>query len=289
MARLNQIKNSFIEVAIILTYKNFNTRHVQLFFKKEEKMKTKSINSTVEFSNIKVKDIVTQNFHASELFEKLGIDFCCNGNRPLKEALEEKQISNEKFIEELNKVNQSISSDNQRYNEWDLNFLAQYIVNNHHTYVKNAIPQITAHLDKVFNAHGEKYSYISEIQKEFRLVANEMISHMAKEEKILFPLIRYLVDSKNFGEKPKSGGYGTIQNPIRQMEAEHVSAGGAMEKIRDLTKNYSLPKDACTTFQITYKELDEFEKDLHKHIHLENNILFPRAIELENILVNGNE
>ncbi len=249
-------------------------------------MKPKSFNSVDDFSKVKVKDLVTQNFHASELFEKLGIDFCCNGNRPLREALEEKQISNEKFLEELNKVNQSISSDNQRYSEWDLNFLAQYIVNNHHTYVKNAIPNIATHLEKVFNAHGEKYSYISEVQKEFRLVANEMISHMAKEEKILFPLIRYLVDTKNFSEKPKSGGYGTIKNPIRQMEAEHVSAGSAMEKIRALTDNYSLPQDACTTFQTTYKELDEFEKDLHKHIHLENNILFPRAIELENILVN---
>jgi len=252
-------------------------------------MKSSLSKSANDFTDKKVKDIVTQNFHVSELFEKLGIDFCCNGNRPLREALEEKQISNERFLEELNKVNQSISSDSERYSEWDLNFLAQYIVNNHHAYVKNAIPQITAHLEKVFNAHGRKYLYISEVRNEFNLVANEMTSHMAKEERILFPLIRYLVETKTLGEKPKSAGYGTIKNPIRQMEAEHVSAGGAMEKIRALTNNYSLPQDACTTFQITYKELDEFEKDLHKHVHLENNILFPRAIELENALVKNNK
>ena len=249
-------------------------------------MKSSSNKSVYDFTDKKVKDIVTQNFHASEIFERLGIDFCCNGNRLLREALEEKQISNEKFLDELNKVNQSISSDNQRYSEWDLNFLAQYIVNNHHVYVKNAIPQIAAHLEKVFNAHGRKYHYISDVQNEFNLVADELTNHMAKEERILFPLIRYLVETKNLSEKPKSGGYGTIKNPIRKMEEEHVSAGSAMEKIRALTNNYSLPQDACTTFQITYKELDEFEKDLHKHVHLENNILFPRAIELENELVN---
>jgi regulator of cell morphogenesis and NO signaling len=250
-------------------------------------MKTTTMKSLKDFSKIKVKDVVTENFHAAELFEKLGIDFCCNGNRPLREALEEKQISDVKFFEELNKVNQSVSSENQRYTEWDLNFLAQYIVNNHHTYVKNAIPEIAAHLQKVYNTHVEKYPYIAEVQNTFALVADEMINHMMKEERILFPIVKYLTESQKFQEKPKTGGFGTIKNPIRQMEAEHVSAGGAMEKIRTLTNNYLLPADACITFQVTYKELDEFEKDLHKHVHLENNILFPRVIELENRLVSG--
>jgi regulator of cell morphogenesis and NO signaling len=248
-------------------------------------MNTLSIKSTNDFSLIKVKDVVTENFHAAELFEKLGIDFCCNGNRFLKEALEEKQISNNKFWDELNKVNQSISSEEQRYTDWDLNFLTQYIVNNHHSYVKNAIPEIIAHLIKVNNAHGKKYSYIDEVQNTFSVVAEEMINHMMKEERVLFPIVKYLTESQKFNEKPKTGGYGTIKNPIRQMETEHVSAGGAMEKIRVLTNNYTLPADACATFQVTYKELDEFEKDLHKHIHLENNILFPRAIELEEELI----
>ena len=236
------------------------------------------MNSTREKN---IKDIVIDNFHTADLFEKFGIDFCCNGNRPLREALEEKQITDVKFLEELNKVNLSIQQNNQRHAEWDLNFLAQYIVNNHHTYVKNAIPDINAHLQKVYNVHGEKYSYIAEVQNIFTLVAEEMMSHMMKEERILFPLIKYLTETQKFNEKPKTGGFGTIKNPIRQMEAEHVSAGNAMDTIRKLTNNYVLPEDACTTFQITYKELDEFEKDLHKHVHLENNILFPRSIELE--------
>lgn len=248
-------------------------------------MNTTTMKSAKDFSKIKVKDVVTENFHAAELFEKLGIDFCCNGNRPLREALEEKHILDFKFFEELNKVNISISSDDQRYANWDLNFLAQYIVNNHHTYVKRAIPEITAHLQKVYDAHGKKYPYIAEVQNTFALVAEEMTSHMMKEERILFPLIKYLSESQKFNEKPKTGGFGTIKNPIRQMEAEHVSAGDAMETIKTLTNNYLLPQDACTTFQVTYKGLDEFEKDLHKHVHLENNILFPRAIELEELLL----
>ena len=250
-------------------------------------MNATTMKSTMDLTKIKVKDVVIENFHAAELFEKLGIDFCCNGNRSLQEALVGNQISELKFLEELNKVNQCISSENQRYAEWELNFLSQYIVNNHHTYVKNAIPEITAHLDKINNAHGNKYSYLAEVQQTFALVGEEMTRHMMKEEKILFPLIKYLTESQKFNEKPKTGGFGTIKNPIRQMEAEHVSAGGAMEKIRALTSNYFLPDDACTTFKVTYKELDEFEIDLHKHVHLENNILFPRAIALEEELVNN--
>lgn len=236
-------------------------------------------------AKIKIKDVVTENFHAAELFERLGIDYCCNGNRSLKEALEEKKISIEKFSSELDGISQSASSDTPRYAEWELDFLSQYIVNNHHTYVKDALPRITEHLQKVNNAHGNKYSFVGEVQNIFSQVADEMTNHMMKEERILFPIIKYLVESKKFNEKPKTSGYGTIKNPIRKMEEEHVSAGGAMEKIRKLTDNYLLPEDACTTFQVTYNELDEFEKDLHKHVHLENNILFPRAIELEEELL----
>ncbi len=233
----------------------------------------------------KIKDIVIENFRAAELFEKYGIDFCCNGNSLLHEALEEKQISDENFFKELNKLSRFLTSENSRYNEWDLNFLAQYIVNNHHSYIRKAIPEITTHLQKVLNAHGSKYSYLSEVQNLFTKVAEEMKSHMMKEEQILFPLIKYLAETQKFNEKPKTGGFGTIKNPIRQMEAEHVSAGNAMDTIRKFTSNYVLPDDACTTFQVTYQELDEFEKDLHKHVHLENNILFPRAIELEELLI----
>ena len=238
-----------------------------------------------DYLEMKVKDIVTENFRTASLFESHGIDYCCKGNQPLKEALANNNIPRDRFAAEFNKVNQSAESETPRYNDWDLIFLSQYIINNHHSYVNNAIPRITELLQKVQKAHGSKYSFIGDIQIVFNQIADEMTGHMMKEERILFPLIKYLAESQMLNEKPKTKGFGTIKNPIMQMEAEHVSAGSATETIRTLTNNYTLPKDACTTFKVTYKELDEFEKDLHKHVHLENNILFPRAIELEELLM----
>ena len=236
-----------------------------------------------DYRVMKVGDIVAENFRAASLFENFGIDYCCNGNLMLKDALDKNKISSNEFAVELNKVNQS--TETPRYNQWDLIFLTNYIINNHHSYVRASLPHITKLLQKVQAAHGSKYLYLADVQNVFNQVADEMTSHMMKEERILFPLIKYLAETQKFNEKPKTGGFGTIKNPIMQMEAEHVSAGGAMEIIRSLTNNYSLPEDACTTFKVTYKELDAFEKDLHKHVHLENNILFPKAIELEELLL----
>lgn len=248
-------------------------------------MNTIQTNLPGDFPQRKIKDIVAENFHAVELFEKYKIDFCCKGNRSVQEALDEKKLSIPKFYKELSNVYQSNSAEKHNYNEWDLVELYEYIVRTHHTYVKSAIPLITLHIEKVINAHAKKYPFLLEVQHVFGLVANEMNGHMMKEENILFPLIKYLVDTQKFNEKPKTGGFGTIKNPIRQMEAEHVSAGGATEKLRELTDDYQLPEDACATFQVLYKELNEFEIDLHKHVHLENNILFPKAIKLEEKLL----
>jgi len=242
--------------------------------------------SKMNLAKIKIKNVVTENFHTAELFEKYGIDYCCGGDRFLGQVLEEKKISSSAFLKELSELHHSDLSKDRNYSEWDLDRLAMHIIDTHHTYVKNAIPQIKAHLQKVFNAHSKKHPFIKDVQNIFSEVADELTGHMMKEERILFPIIKYLAESDKIHDKPKTRGYGTVQNPIRQMEAEHVSAGGALERIRTLTDNYSLPGDACTTFEITYKELEEFEKDLHIHVHLENNILFPRSIELENRLVN---
>ncbi len=242
-------------------------------------------NISGDLTKIKIKEIVTQNFHAAQLFEKYGIDYCCNGNRPLFEVLEEKKLSPEKILTQLNELKQTTSDDSNPYGEWELDFLAQYIVNTHHRYVKNAIPQIADHINKIVNAHGKKYSYLLEMHEVFAFIAEDLTQHMMKEEKILFPLIKYLVETKKFNEKPKTGGYGTIKGPINKMEQEHAAAGNATAKIRELSNGFSLPPDACATFRVTYQELEEFEKDLHKHVHLENNILFPRAIELEEELL----
>lgn len=239
----------------------------------------------IDPNQIIVKDILTSNIKAAHVFEKHGIDFCCKGNRPLKEACDEKNVSVQTILSELDSVLSSGVQEEKRYENWDLKFLTEYIVNNHHSYVRNAIPQMMPHLEKVAFKHGNKYPELLEIKSLFEGVAEEMYSHMHKEETILFHIIRYLVDCKKFNEKPRVGGFKTIKNPIESMEAEHTNAGGAMEKIRTLTNNFTPPADACNTFQLTYQELYDFEKDLHIHVHLENNILFPKSIELEKELL----
>lgn len=242
----------------------------------------------IDPNQVIVKDIITTNIKAAHVFEKHGIDFCCNGNRPLKEACDEKNINIEVILSELDSVMISEEQEDKRFETWDLKFLIDYIVNNHHSYVKNAIPQMMPHLEKVAFKHGNKYPELENIKSLFEDVAEEMISHMHKEETILFHIIRYLVDCKKFNERPKMSGFKTVRNPIDMMEAEHTNAGGAMEKIRELTNNFTLPADACNTFKLTYKELEDFEKDLHIHVHLENNILFPKAIKLEDDLLKQN-
>jgi regulator of cell morphogenesis and NO signaling len=242
--------------------------------------------NSIDASSVKVKDLVLADFHTAKVLEKFGIDYCCKGNQILKDALNARNIPESVLKKEINTLIKTGKNENEvNYENWDLNILAQYIIETHHSYVKNAIPQIGEHLAKVVNKHSVKHPFLAQINEAFISIANELVSHMMKEEKILFPLIKYLSECKKFEERPKSGGYGSIKNPIRQMELEHVAAGDLMGEIRTLSNNYELPQDACTTFKLTYDELQEFEKDLFKHVHLENNILFPKVIELEEELI----
>ncbi len=241
-----------------------------------------------ELNNYLVKDIVLSNYKAAEVLEKYGIDYCCNGKKPLYQAIKEKNLAANEVITEIKKKFETDSKNENSFELWNLRDLADHIVSTHHEYVRSAIPSIQAHLEKITNKHGKKYQYLFDVNQIFNLLAQEMISHMQKEEQILFPLIKYIADMEHFHEKPKTHGYGTVQNPITKMEQEHDMAGNYTEAIKKLTDNYSLPNDACTTFALAYKELENFEKDLHKHIHLENNILFPRVIEIEKKLLNNN-
>lgn len=233
-----------------------------------------------------IRDILTKDIKTAHVFEKYGIDFCCKGNRPLKEACDEKNINVDTILSELENISDSEEAGEKRYETWDLKFLMEYIVNNHHSYVRKAIPQLLPHLEKVVFKHGKLYPHLKEVKSLFEQVAEEMFTHMQKEEKLLFHIIKYLADCKKFDEKPRTNGFTTVRKPIEAMESEHSNAGGAMERIRELTNGFNPPEDACNTFKLTYRELEDFEKDLHIHVHLENNILFPKAIELEDGLLN---
>lgn len=244
--------------------------------------------NTQNFPGMLIKDIVTVNYKTAEVFGKYGIDFCCKGNRFLSAACAEKGIGTEAIEQELSALMESGITDSNNYTLWDLDYLAHYIINNHHRYVTNAVPVILGHLQKVVNAHGHKHDYLDTLHQQFELVSNDLLSHMQKEEVILFPAIVQLAESERSGDKATATGNFSIAAPINMMEKEHTDAGSVLEYMREITNNYTLPADACTTFAVTYKELQGFENDLHKHIFLENSILFPKAIKLESKLKQAN-
>ena len=226
-----------------------------------------------------IRSIVADDFRAAAVFQKYGIDFCCGGDRPVAEACRERGIDDDAVLADLEAAT-TTSSDVPRFSAWDLDFLANYIVTNHHAYVRRAVETIGAHTARVAEVHGQHHPEVLEIKSLFQAVADEMVQHMAKEERVLFPYIAALAGAGRGGPVPRAP-FGTIANPIRMMEAEHASAGDAMATIRQLSGDFTPPPDACTTFKVTYQELREFEADLHRHVHLENNILFPKALELE--------
>jgi len=230
--------------------------------------------------DLTLSQIVRDDFHAAAVLEKYHLDFCCKGSRLFNEACKEKGLSGEEILHEIK--NQSGSQkDEAKFNKWQLDFLIEYIVNNHHKYIRESGPVIDAHIEKVAAVHGKNHPETIETAKLFSIIYKDLRQHLMKEEEILFPYIKYLVKIKNENAPVETPYFGTIANPIRMMEAEHQSAGDIFERIRILTNNFALPDDACNTYKVSYSELNEFELDLHRHVHLENNILFPKAIELE--------
>jgi regulator of cell morphogenesis and NO signaling len=173
----------------------------------------------------------------------------------------------------------------QDYGSWDLDFLADFVVNTHHKYVNRTMPVIFEYTQKVARVHGDRHPEVIEIASEFLKVMDELNRHMMKEENILFPYIKELVAAQKSKSPVAAPAFGSIQNPIRMMEMEHEEVGNVMENINKLTSQYNPPADACTTFRLSFAALKEFEDDLHQHIHLENNILFPKAIQLEQELI----
>lgn len=224
-----------------------------------------------------IGEIVAQDFRTAGVFKRFGIDFCCGGKRPLQEACEEKGIDTAAVEQALAMLQQQSSALQTSYQDWSADFLADYIVNRHHAYVRKAIPEITAFAEKVARVHGKRHPETLEIFYNWKALATELDSHLLKEENILFPYIKRLANNQENSTPP----FGTVENPIRMMESEHEDAGELMRNIRTLSSDFTPPEDACTTYRVLFSFLAEFETDLHEHIHLENNILFPKAVRLE--------
>jgi regulator of cell morphogenesis and NO signaling len=227
-----------------------------------------------------VAEIVTENIKTAHVFKKHGIDFCCGGGITIEKACAKNKVDVAVLEKEL--ANVTVGNLNTyNYDKWELDFLVAHIVNIHHTYVEENIPLLIQYAAKVAKVHGHHYTEVVEINALFTEVANELTAHMKKEELILFPFIKKMVDADKHGVGLDMPHFGTVHNPIAMMQDEHENAGDIFKAIAKLSNQYTPPEGACNTFKALYAKLEEFEQDLHQHIHLENNILFPKAILLE--------
>src|SRR6218665_3284894 len=225
-----------------------------------------------------VGELVAEDYRTASVFKNNGIDFCCNGNRSIDEACRKKNIDSAVLIAALQQVTQDTNNSTADYNSWPADLLADYIEKKHHRYVQAKIREIVPFLHKVAGVHGEHHPELKEVEALFHDCAEELTMHMQKEENVLFPYIRKMMAA---GDTPVEAAFGTVQNPIRMMMMEHDHEGERFRRIAALTNDYTPPADACNTYRVTYALLPEFEEDLHLHIHLENNILFPKAIAME--------
>lgn len=230
-----------------------------------------------------VAEIVTGNIKTAHIFKKHGIDFCCGGGITIEKACDKNNVDISILIDELKDLENEKSSFND-FNNWELDFLIDFIENTHHKYVEENIPLLKQYGNKVAKVHGHHYTELLEIKELIHEVSDELTLHMKKEELMLFPFIKKMVNAHKLGATVQAPPFGTVDNPIQMMEEEHDNAGSVFKRISELTNNYQTPDGACNTFKALYSKLEEFENDLHQHVHLENNILFPKAKQLENTI-----
>jgi len=228
-----------------------------------------------------ISTIVVDDYRTASIFEKHGLDFCCKGNRSIAEACREKGVDELELLQELASLSGDAPSSDSHIQFWSPDFLADFIIQNHHSFIRAVTPTMKAHVIKVASVHGEHHPEMVRVRDLFLSVSAELAQHMMKEEQVLFPYITALSRASAAGIPTPRPSFGSVENPIALMRQEHEAAGTALEEIRTITNNYALPEDACTTYKVTLEELAAYERDLHRHVHLENNILFPAAERLE--------
>ena len=224
-----------------------------------------------------IGQLVAENYKAASVFKTYGIDFCCNGNRSIYEACDQKGIDSDTVVGDLNKAMEVKDAQNTDYQSWDIDLLADYIEKKFHRYIERKIPELKAYLKKVASVHGQRHPELIEINNLFTASALDLLSHMKDEETLVFPYIRQMMEKKMLDDFE----FNTVESPIQKMMIEHDNEGNRFRRIAELTDNYTPPMDACNTYRVSFALLQEFESNLHLHIHLENNILFPKAIETE--------
>jgi regulator of cell morphogenesis and NO signaling len=219
-------------------------------------------------------EIVAADFRAASVLTKTGIDFCCGGKKSLREACAEKHLDPVLLIMKLDELDNAPAAPGQNFNDWPLDFLADYIVNTHHRYLKKSLPELVFYTQKIAGVHGGHHPELLDVSRLFRELSWELSQHLQHEEDVLFPAIK---------EALKSSSKETVKilsGEINRLAGEHEFAGSSMDKIHDITDGFQVPEDGCNTYQVTFKLLKQFEDDLHIHVHLENNILFTKALKL---------
>ncbi|HZV81154.1 MAG TPA: iron-sulfur cluster repair di-iron protein [Geobacteraceae bacterium] len=227
-----------------------------------------------------IGEIVAADFRTAKVFERHGIDFCCGGNVALAVVCKEMGVALVDITGELTSLPEEPVDRSRDYSSWPLPFLADYIVNTHHVYLKENDGQIAAYARKIAEVHGARHPEVIRIAEIFGKIAADMVGHLQEEEEVFFPSLKRADAARASGETPDSRDRETIRTSLIRLQREHEEIGDAIHEIRRLSREYSLPDDACNTFMLTYRKLREFEDDLHTHVHLENNILFPKAAKL---------
>lgn len=227
-----------------------------------------------------VGDVVADDYRLGTVFKRFGIDFCCGGGQTVADACRKRGIAMDELERALNE-SRPTSQHRDDAREWGLDFLVDYIVNVHHAYVRQQLPALIQFSEKVARVHGDGNPELRKVAEHVRNLAAEMLVHLEGEETMLFPYVKQLVNAQLQGIRPATPSFTSAEIPIMDMEDEHETAGALMHSIRELTSDFTPPDHACNTYRALFATLEEFEEDLHRHVHLENNILFPRALALE--------
>jgi regulator of cell morphogenesis and NO signaling len=234
-----------------------------------------------------VREVAMELPQSTRLFEKLRIDYCCGGHRPLAEACASAGVNVDEVMAMLGDVTPSEATGALDFQNAPLPELITHILDTHHVFTKSEMERLQSLTDKVIGAHGANHPELLHVRELWQRLCADLKPHMFKEEQILFPYMVALAQAADQKRAAPFAPFGTVNNPIRMMMREHDVAGEIVRELRTLTSDYKAPADACISYQTLYQALENFERDLHQHIHLENNILFPKALDMETGLAQG--
>jgi len=235
-----------------------------------------------------IGELVAHHYRTAEVFSRHGIDFCCGGKRTLFRACADKELAWEALADELTQALEAPEMPSQNTDKWAPDFLAAYIEQTHHRYLRENLPLLLQYTAKIAQVHGERHPELKIVEKQVLLLAKDLLEHLDKEEQILFPYIKQLCAAQSGQTAFAAPHFGSVENPIAVLENEHDYAGTLLENLRDLTNDFTPPTDACATYRVAFAKLKELDEDLRWHVHLENNVLFPKAVLLEKLLERQN-